>query len=48
VTGIGSLIHIYSTGYMHEESDSDTRGISHLNLFASFMLVPEFRRRACR
>ena len=23
VTGIGSLIHIYSTAYMHEESDSD-------------------------
>jgi len=22
VTGIGSLIHIYSTAYMHEESDS--------------------------
>jgi len=22
VTGIGSLIHIYSTGYMHEVSDS--------------------------
>jgi NADH-quinone oxidoreductase subunit L len=23
ITGIGSLIHIYSTGYMHEESDSE-------------------------
>ena len=23
VTGIGSLIHIYSTGYMHEETDSE-------------------------
>src|SRR4029453_17457536 len=23
VTGIGSLIHIYSTGYMHEESDGE-------------------------
>jgi NADH-quinone oxidoreductase subunit L len=40
VTGIGSLIHIYSTGYMHEETDSDyARYFSYLNLFASFMLV---------
>ena len=40
VTGIGSLIHIYSTGYMHEESDSEyARYFSYLNLFASFMLV---------
>ena len=23
ITGIGSLIHIYSTAYMHEETDSD-------------------------
>ena len=23
VTGIGSLIHIYSTGYMHDEPDSE-------------------------
>src|SRR5262245_60414918 len=23
VTGIGSLIHIYSTAYMHEETDSE-------------------------
>ena len=28
ITGIGSLIHIYSTAYMHEESDSDTRATS--------------------
>jgi NADH-quinone oxidoreductase subunit L len=40
VTGIGSLIHIYSTAYMHEESDSEyARYFSYLNLFASFMLV---------
>ena len=40
VTGIGSLIHVYSTGYMHEESDSEyARYFSYLNLFAAFMLV---------
>jgi NADH-quinone oxidoreductase subunit L len=40
VTGIGSLIHVYSTGYMHEETDSEyARYFSYLNLFASFMLV---------
>jgi NADH-quinone oxidoreductase subunit L len=40
VTGIGSLIHIYSTGYMHEETDGEyARYFSYLNLFASFMLV---------
>jgi NADH-quinone oxidoreductase subunit L len=40
VTGIGSLIHIYSTGYMHEETDPEyARYFSYLNLFASFMLV---------
>ena len=40
VTGIGSLIHIYSTGYMHEETDSEyARYFAYLNLFASFMLV---------
>jgi NADH-quinone oxidoreductase subunit L len=40
VTGIGSLIHIYSTGYMHEETDSEyARYFSYLNLFAAFMLV---------
>jgi NADH-quinone oxidoreductase subunit L len=40
ITGIGSLIHIYSTGYMHDESDSEyARYFSYLNLFASFMLV---------
>src|SRR5215212_2572397 len=40
ITGIGSLIHIYSTGYMHEETDSEfARYFSYLNLFAAFMLV---------
>ena len=40
VTGIGLLIHIYSTAYMHEEADSEyARYFSYLNLFASFMLV---------
>src|SRR5580765_6587554 len=40
VSGIGSLIHVYSTAYMHEESDSEyARYFSYLNLFASFMLV---------
>jgi NADH-quinone oxidoreductase subunit L len=40
VTGIGSLIHIYSLGYMTEETDSEyARYFSYLNLFAAFMLV---------
>jgi NADH-quinone oxidoreductase subunit L len=40
VTGIGFLIHVYSTAYMHEEVDSEyARYFSYLNLFASFMLV---------
>ncbi|HUE87868.1 MAG TPA: NADH-quinone oxidoreductase subunit L [Vicinamibacterales bacterium] len=40
VTGIGSLIHIYSTSYMHEETDSEyARYFSYLNLFVFFMLV---------
>ena len=40
ITGIGSLIHIYSTSYMHEEQDSEyARYFSYLNLFAAFMLV---------
>jgi NADH-quinone oxidoreductase subunit L len=40
VTGIGSLIHIYSVGYMHDEPDPEyARYFSYLNLFASFMLV---------
>jgi NADH-quinone oxidoreductase subunit L len=40
ITGIGSLIHIYSTAYMHEETDSEyARYFSYLNLFVFFMLV---------
>src|SRR6185312_5683225 len=40
VTGIGLLIHVYSTAYMHEERDSEyARYFSYLNLFAAFMLV---------
>ena len=40
VTGVGSLIHIYSTAYMHDEADSEyARYFSYLNLFAAFMLI---------
>jgi NADH-quinone oxidoreductase subunit L len=40
ITGIGSLIHIYSTAYMHDEVDGEfARYFSYLNLFAAFMLV---------
>jgi NADH-quinone oxidoreductase subunit L len=40
VTGIGALIHLYSTAYMHEETDAEyARYFSYLNLFAAFMLV---------
>jgi NADH-quinone oxidoreductase subunit L len=40
VTGVGFLIHVYSTAYMHEERDSEyARYFSYLNLFAAFMLV---------
>jgi NADH-quinone oxidoreductase subunit L len=40
ITGIGSLIHIYSTAYMHDERPSEfARYFSYLNLFAAFMLV---------
>jgi NADH-quinone oxidoreductase subunit L len=40
VTGIGFLIHVYSTAYMHEETAPEyARYFSYLNLFASFMLV---------
>ncbi len=40
VSGVGSLIHIYSVGYMHEEAPSEyARYFSYLNLFAAFMLV---------
>ena len=40
ITGIGSLIHVYSTAYMHEETDADyARYFSYLNLFVFFMLL---------
>ena len=40
VTGIGSLIHVYSIAYMHDERDSEyARYFSYLNLFVAFMLV---------
>ena len=38
VTGVGWLIHIYSTGYMHDDPGS-RRFFSYLNLFIFFMLV---------
>jgi NADH-quinone oxidoreductase subunit L len=40
VTGVGSLIHIYSTGYMHEEDERGyARYFAYLNLFLFFMLL---------
>ncbi len=40
ITGIGSLIHIYSISYMHEETDAEYgRFFSYLNLFCFFMLM---------
>ena len=38
VTGVGWLIHIYSTGYMHEDPGY-RRFFAYLNLFMFFMLV---------
>jgi NADH-quinone oxidoreductase subunit L len=38
ITGIGSLIHLYSTGYMSEEQDYP-RFFTYLNLFISCMLI---------
>jgi NADH-quinone oxidoreductase subunit L len=38
VTGIGSLIHLYSVGYMHDDA-SYKRYFSHLNLFLFSMLL---------
>src|SRR5262245_15525327 len=38
VTGIGFLIHVYSTGYMHEE-DGFYRFFAYLNLFMFSMLT---------
>jgi NADH-quinone oxidoreductase subunit L len=40
VSGVGFLIHVYSTAYMHEETDREyARYFSYLNLFAAFMLL---------
>ena len=40
VTGIGFLIHVYSTAYMVEEEPSEyARYFAYLNLFAAFMLL---------
>ena len=38
VTGVGSLIHFYSIGYMHGDSRF-TRFFAYLNLFAASMLI---------
>jgi NADH-quinone oxidoreductase subunit L len=38
VTGVGSLIHVYSTGYMHDDK-SYARYFAYLNLFLFFMLM---------
>ena len=38
ITGVGFLIHVYSTGYMHED-DGFRRFFSYLNLFVFFMLL---------
>jgi NADH-quinone oxidoreductase subunit L len=38
VTGVGSLIHLFSVGYMKED-DGYARYFAYLNLFVAFMLV---------
>jgi NADH-quinone oxidoreductase subunit L len=38
VTGVGLLIHIYATGYMHDEEDY-ARFFTYLNLFVGAMLI---------
>lgn len=38
ISGIGSLIHLYATGYMAEEKDYP-RFFAYLNLFVAFMLT---------
>lgn len=38
VTGVGSLIHVYSTGYMRDD-ESYARYFAYLNLFLFFMLL---------
>lgn len=40
ITGVGSLIHIYSTAYMHDESkEGFARYFAYLNLFVFSMLI---------
>ena len=40
ITGVGFLIHVYSTSYMHEENRADfARYFSYLNLFIFSMLL---------
>jgi NADH-quinone oxidoreductase subunit L len=38
ITGVGLLIHIYSTGYMHDDTDY-ARYFTYLNLFVGAMLI---------
>ena len=38
ITGIGFLIHVYATGYMHDDP-SFSRFFSYMNLFVSAMLI---------
>ncbi|MET9198846.1 NADH-quinone oxidoreductase subunit L [Gordonia sp. NPDC003585] len=38
ITGVGSLIHVYSIGYMHDDPDR-RRFFAYLNLFLAAMLV---------
>ncbi|MBI2339264.1 MAG: NADH-quinone oxidoreductase subunit L [Deltaproteobacteria bacterium] len=38
VTGVGSIIHVYSVGYMHKD-EGFARYFSYLNLFLFFMLL---------
>lgn len=38
ITGVGFLIHLYSTGYMHEDAGFN-RFFAYLNLFIFFMLL---------
>jgi NADH-quinone oxidoreductase subunit L len=38
ITGVGSLIHLYSIGYMHEDENFH-KFFSYLNLFIFFMLI---------
>ena len=40
VAGVGFLIHVYSTGYMHDESrGAYARFFAYMNMFAFFMLM---------